>query len=49
MNLHKTLLEAAFLAAGMTIHAQDVSNFDIQTNKIGAPIQHHNKQNLLKS
>ena len=39
MKLHKTFLAAAAIAAGMTIHAQDVSNLVIQTNKIGAPIQ----------
>ena len=39
MKLRKTLLTATALVAGMIIHAQDVSNFVIQTNKIGAPIQ----------
>ena len=39
MKLHKTFLAAAAIAAGMTIHAQEVSNLVIQTNKIGASIQ----------
>ena len=39
MRLHKTLLAAAAIAAGMSLNAQDTSNFVIQTNKIGAPIQ----------
>lgn len=39
MNRHCTLLSAIALAAGLTIHAQDINQLVIQTNRPGAQIQ----------
>lgn len=39
MNKHLTFLSALALTAGLSLHAQNVNQMVIQTNKIGAEIQ----------
>ena len=39
MKLHRTLFTALAFAAGVALHAQNVHNMVVQTNKPGAEIQ----------
>ena len=39
MKLHRTLMSALVLSAGMALNAQNTHQMVVQTNKIGAEIQ----------